>query len=98
MKHSQTPWIVDIRGGKAFISGSKPPEETKLQQWKNFAEVWVICDGDLDDEGLANAHLIANAPELLRVLREMVEAPDDDSRYNVAVDARRIIARATGRQ
>lgn len=48
-------------------------------------------------EDLANARLIAAAPELLAALEAMLDAPDDDSRYNAALDARAAIARAKGR-
>ena len=41
--------------------------------------------------------LLAAAPELLAALEAMLDAPDDDSRYNAALDARAAIARAKGR-
>ena len=44
----------------------------------------------------ANARLIAAAPDLLIALEAMVDAPDDDSRYNAAIDARAAIAKAKG--
>lgn len=40
--------------------------------------------------------LLAAAPELLAALEAMLDAPDDDSRYNAALDARAAIARAKG--
>lgn len=47
-------------------------------------------------EDLANARLLAAAPELLAALEELLDAPDDNSRYNAALDARAAIARAKG--
>lgn len=40
--------------------------------------------------------LLAAAPELLAALEAMLDAPDDNSRYNAALDARAAIARAKG--
>lgn len=48
-------------------------------------------------EAIANARLISAAPELLAALIEMEEAPDDDSRYSAAIQARAAIVKAEGR-
>jgi len=45
---------------------------------------------------LAHARLIAAAPELLEALENLVNAPDQESMYNAALDARAIIAKAKG--
>ena len=55
----------------------------------------VICDafGGLSDETMANAHLIASAPDLLSALERLAHpmADDDDLEY-----AREVIAKAKG--
>lgn len=57
----------------------------------------VICDafGGLNDETMANARLIASAPDLLAALERLVHpmADDDDLDY-----AREVIAKAKGQQ
>jgi hypothetical protein len=57
----------------------------------------VVCDsfGGLSDETLANARLIASAPDLLAALERLAHpmADDDDLDY-----AREVIAKAKGGQ
>lgn len=45
--------------------------------WKHFASVAVICNGDPDETGAANARLIAAAPDLLECLKDMVAGFED---------------------
>lgn len=39
--------------------------------WEDFARVCVMVDGSGNDEGKANAKLIASAPELLKELQKI---------------------------
>ena len=62
MAHTQGPWAVsNYYAGKASISG---------KDWGGFATVVTKLDGDESEsvEGLANARLIAAAPDLLATL------------------------------
>lgn len=52
-------------------------------------------DGKLSTDK-AICRLFSAAPDLLRLLKEMVDASDDESRFNIANDARKVIRRATG--
>lgn len=53
-------WDEDYRGfdGPDFV-------EVGSRKWESFALVAVKCNGDEDEEGEANARLVAAAPELL---------------------------------
>jgi len=66
MKHTQGPWAVsNYYAGKASISG---------KDWGGFATVVTRLDGDENEygEGLANARLIAAAPDMYTALQSMV--------------------------
>jgi hypothetical protein len=66
-KHTPGPWIVEAEheDGEALISSARQ------EAWSAFARVVVrMADCQHDrPEGLANARLIAAAPDLLKVLR-----------------------------
>lgn len=87
MNHTPGPWLIDhIRGRyRVRING---------RGWGSLARVIVRMDGDVEDspEGMANARLIAAAPDLLeaclralpflQALRDGLSenAPDHDPR------------------
>jgi len=86
MKHTQGPWAVsNYYAGKASISG---------KDWGGFATVVTRLDGDENDsvEGLANARLIAAAPDLLAALEDMLNLTLDED--DIAVSSRIAKARA----
>jgi len=67
-KGTQGKWKLSIskRGRKAHITG---------RAWQNHTKVYIQTqdiEGNYTDslEGIANAHLIANAPELLESLQQ----------------------------
>lgn len=62
-----------------------------------IAKAWMMRNG----EGLANARLIAAAPEMLEALEEIVSAADGDGWSQLDADlrkARAAIAKAKGRE
>lgn len=63
-KHTPGPWLIEDHGGNhAYLSG---------RNWIGFVEV-VVRMGTaqtVSPEGMANARLIAAAPELLEALRK----------------------------
>ncbi len=70
-KFTKGPWTVGKRkdknrgSAKAYIDGFS---------WDGLASVWVrLQNKDMDsDEGVANAHLIAAAPDLYAALAEIM--------------------------
>ena len=91
MAHTQGPWAVsNYYAGKASISG---------ENWGGFATVVTRLDGDENEysEGLANAHLIAAAPDLLAALTSALDALDDSGEYpETARLARAAITKSRG--
>jgi hypothetical protein len=100
-KHTPAPWNMSRRGNYSHqINGDK---------WDALATVSTRMFGDdVDDvEGMANARLIASAPELLEALKELYavvkeyedlvcgEAPS--THRNAVNKARQAIAKAEGK-
>jgi len=88
-KHTPGPWKAHATG----FARSGSPE----------FEIHYSDDGECVAEivhGEANAHLIAAAPELLEIARQVVEGYDefDFDLQSVAREAKRAIAKATGEQ
>ena len=70
-KHTSGPWTIYRKTRTyAFIRGVG---------WDGFARVVKRLDGDDEDspEGMANARLIAAAPDLLEALDDMLETYGD---------------------
>ena len=66
VSHTPGPWTVARTTTHGMeISGS---------EWRRFARVYVRFEGDDEDSqvGLANAKLIAAAPELLEALKQLI--------------------------
>jgi hypothetical protein len=95
-KHTSGPWTIRKMRTYAFIGGVG---------WDDFARVVKRLEGDDEDspEGIANAHLIAAAPDLLEALKAMVKhAEVQDFRDGVEPSletqrAKDVIAKAEGR-
>jgi hypothetical protein len=100
--HTEGPWRVsgrcyELGEGLAGVSGPG---------WNELAGVVVEVNGYLNDEGIANARLIAAAPDLLEALQELCEIVEDAIEQKSAKDldsftlqpARAAIAKATGDQ
>lgn len=96
-QHTPGPWTI-----KFFRSIEPNHALICAEDWHDFASVVVrFCGDDTDDAtGLANARLIAAAPELLEALKELL----DEARTNMRggkghlIDkARSAIAKAEGR-
>lgn len=86
--HTAGPWairrghsVVEVR----TVAGLEIAATTGGDYWKNFS-----------DEALANARLIAAAPELLAALREAIELLDD-CEISHPLRWETIIAKAEGR-
>lgn len=84
--HTPGPWATDghIYGGSRFFVGS---------EFRGGAVCSVVCR---DDEGEANARLIAAAPELLEAVMHLAEALEDGHWQNTKEHLRELIAKATG--
>ncbi len=68
MEHTKGPWMMshqDPWASKAIIFDESMPEGRKARLMKKIAEVEITNVNIIDTEGLANAHLIAAAPDLL---------------------------------
>jgi hypothetical protein len=92
-KHSPAPWIVQKDCGN-FQTLAVYSKGRKIVFW----------GGDYNttaEEGVANAHLIAAAPELLAALkgtmRTMIMMHDAECRCHECRDARNAIAKAEGK-
>lgn len=92
VKHTPSPWHV----------GTPPPNGEQLIGAKNGLLIAVITTGkEIEkEETLANANLIAAAPELLKILSEIIHSPiaKDLGYYGIDVkNANAIINKATGK-
>jgi hypothetical protein len=80
-EHTIGPWSIRVTGGKAeVVTGS-------------VRGLWATIEGPNDETRLANARLIAAAPDLLAALQRLVHPMADDTDVQNALD---VIARATG--
>jgi hypothetical protein len=106
-KHTPGPWRVDDGDDDFPIIGHPTWKCRRFGvngEWQ-IASVDDLAADDLDDEKwqerLANAHLIAAAPELLASLKDcisrLVAAFPDCEEYKPIQDARAAIAKAEGR-
>ena len=91
--HTPGPWTIDRYAGE-------PDNYAYFQapHWGNFAQAVVRMEGDNEDcpIGLANARLIAAAPELLAALQACLAVPNKNRPDYIWDDARAAIAKATG--
>ncbi len=91
--HTPGPWVIQrsrtIRPNYAWVCG---------QDWHELATVVVRSPGDKKDDatGLANARLIAAAPDLLAALEELCLAPNKHRPEEYWNAARAAIAKAKG--
>jgi hypothetical protein len=72
--HTRGPWSIDADCFETAIAILEPPGDSSRL---TIAEVWPIDpDGDIrrDKQALANARLIAAAPEMQEALEEMIAA------------------------
>ncbi len=92
-EHTPGPWSLTRtpKGHRMRVSGFG---------WGHFAKVVVRMDGEDEDqsEGIANANLIAAAPDLLEALNELVVARNSGKQPSVRMwdKAKTAIAKATG--
>lgn len=103
-KHTPGPWIVSVGlTGKLEIETATPVRfNTITAGTPIICDVWRHEDAE-DFSGLANARLIAAAPDLLKALRGMLALDaeslrgydDEDVSYEVRA-ARAAIAKAEG--
>jgi len=96
LKHTPGPWSAFIAGNTVAVDIGAVPHGTKpnIVDWQGFDG----CDLPLKQR-IANAKLIAAAPDMLDALRELMDddAPWDDMRWADACDkARAAITKATG--
>lgn len=92
-KHTPGPWAIgglDRRGFREIDS------ESADRSWYGFAEVAVMLDGAPSEEGLANARLIAAAPDMLAELQRL-KTVLNQAGYSTAVTDE-VIEKATGKE
>lgn len=67
-RHTPGPWSIVRRDGNRVDINSAPDE---TPEWQGLAQVWVRMEDEAEDceDGLANARLIAAAPDLLAALK-----------------------------
>ena len=100
--HTPAPWLVDFESDEfdskqsrlRIIDGSEA-SLTHPQGRLTIAEVNVCAFAPHMDEPLANARLIASAPDLLRALERLVHPMADDEDVSFA---RAIISKAKGQE
>jgi hypothetical protein len=90
-KHTPGPWAVLIDNDTIDIvsnagTQSIPVADMMFDEVQTFAPVI--------DEAIANARLIASAPDLLEALIELADVSDDNLEEKIF--ARAVIAKATG--
>jgi hypothetical protein len=76
VKHTPGPWRIAQEEFGLYMVGHTPINTMKPHgrlQWDGLAQVATIVDGNENHEGVANARLIATAPELLEVLEAIIE-------------------------
>lgn len=74
-RHTPSPWSASVgtRGASIHIANiASHPLSFHLE----YPEPHI--DEDLNEQGMANAHLIAAAPELLEVAIELIDRIDND--------------------
>ena len=97
-QHTRGPWPIKPTGdGKRIIVGEG------LVEGPNGYEVAEVYSDDCDrDEAMANARLIAAAPDLLELARQylndMRHPPAPDSRERRVSLIEKVIAKAEGRE
>lgn len=105
MKHTPAPWIIrpdDFNQDRWEITSMKRIEDS-------IVEIAVVNTGwsePFNSEMVANAQLIAAAPEMLEVLQKIIEANEDtldiyneyafDEFEKVIEEVKSVIAKATG--
>lgn len=94
--HTPGPWTI---GDQKTTFYDKAIAEINAPEWTALAGVFIRNGGKSDPEGIANAQLIAAAPELLQNLQAMVtcfERFEDTHTALVMEAARAAIKKATG--
>lgn len=96
-KPTPGPWSVEWPDYDAEHEAYHDPEagtysghaKINAKGWSTFARVAVMCNGDPDNSGRANAALIAAAPELLAALKRIRDVRDclaEHGRYPASGD------------
>lgn len=91
-KHTPGPWILDRTDGVVFIEAKNAETVREV-----IAKVWL----QEPDRSLANAHLIAAAPQLFQALEQLEKVffnliQGQESKYYELTAARAAIRKAKG--
>ena len=76
-KHTPGPWIYGSNT-PVEIQILKDDTGTSNERMDDIDNIWVLAgvNSSMGDESRANAHLIAAAPELLQVLKDLIQVGD----------------------
>ena len=90
-KHTEGPWSLTYENRPTIFRGGQTPRTLPIAK---------VYSGDIK-QSLADARLIAAAPELLTALRNLLEDAialgiEDSDRSGSAIEARAILAKAEG--
>lgn len=97
-KFTPGPWVIDPETRPSevcTIHGMPRDERTNYQGWAYVRGELGYWDSSPDEE-MANAHLIAAAPELYEALEAMLEECEDDEFAPHVMDAKAALAKARG--
>ena len=109
LKHTKGPWLVSTIDGEDCLmvgggDGSEVVADIRLGRSAGLdTDGRVIAAGPNHDEAIANAHLIASAPELLATCKRLLDELSTlakPTRYHesgINEQARAVIAHAEGR-
>lgn len=98
MKHTPRPWKAHLNAPLAAIPGHLIKRDDDVMQ--PIASLWEGGGTKGKPEQIANAHLIAAAPDLLEVIKDIVcdlQFSDVPTHRNLVKMARAVIAKAGGK-
>lgn len=92
MKHTKGPWEVEILGSTVRVISDVEVTEGGSRIGGDV----VLCGDYRNKENIANANLIASAPELLEACKAVLNEPDFIDGLKTKYLVRKAIAKAEG--
>ena len=96
MSHTPGPWEVERRTGQPDHWQVNGVNDDPGFQWRGLAMIYTSGSWADDPEGLANAHLIAAAPDMLEALEDMLRANWPDGIDAARSQAAEVVRKARG--